>query len=106
MKIRGINQEETTLLYQIENQKLTLDCTKSGKGEDGVRRTKVESNQVLSLRVFIDRSSIEVFVNDGQATLTSRIYPKEERLGIELFTENGDAHVIDFTYWKLKDIWR
>ncbi|MEB6549790.1 glycoside hydrolase family 32 protein [Heyndrickxia sporothermodurans] len=106
LKIRGINQEETTLLYQIENQKLTLDCTKSGKGEDGVRRTKVESNQVLSLRVFIDRSSIEVFVNDGQATLTSRIYPKEERLGIELFTENGDAHVIDFTYWKLKDIWR
>ena len=66
----------------------------------------LEANQVLSLRVFIDRSSIEVFANDGQVTMTSRIYPKEERLGIELLAENGDAQVMEFTCWNLKDIWK
>jgi len=106
LKIRGANQEETAVMYHIENQKLILDCTKSGKEEDGIRRTMLEANQVLSLRVFIDRSSIEVFANDGQAVMTSRIYPTEERLGIELFAENGDAQVMDFTFWNLKDIWK
>lgn len=93
-------------MNQIENQKLILDCSKSGKDENGVRRTTLESSQLLSLRVFIDRSSIEVFVKDGQTTMTSRIYPKEKRLGIELFTENGKVHVNDFTYWNIKDIWK
>jgi beta-fructofuranosidase len=105
-KIRGFNNEETIVMYQIENQKLILDCSKSGKKEEGVRRAKLEANQLLSLRVFIDRSSIEVFANDGLATMTSRIYPKEERLGIELFTENGEVQVNECTYWNLKDIWK
>ena len=30
------------------------------------------------LRIFIDRSSVEIFVNDGDAVFTSRIFPKEE----------------------------
>lgn len=105
LKIRGINQEETIVMYQIESQKLLLDCSKSGKKEDGIRSTKLISNQLLSLHLFIDRSSIEIFANGGRASMTSRIYPNEERLGIELFTENGDGHVSEFKCWNLKDIW-
>ncbi|MED4226975.1 glycoside hydrolase family 32 protein [Neobacillus cucumis] len=106
LRILGMNEEETILKYKKEDQKLILDCSKSGKEEDGVRRTEFETDQLLSLRVFIDRSSIEVFANDGQASMTSRIYPKEKRLGIELFAENGDVQVNEFTYWNLKDIWK
>jgi beta-fructofuranosidase len=106
VKILGISEEATTVKYEIETQKLILDCAKSGKGEDGVRRTALEANRFLSLRIFIDRSSIEVFANDGQATMTSRIYPKDKRWGIELFSENGDVQVNECTYWYLKDIWK
>ncbi|WP_230135491.1 GH32 C-terminal domain-containing protein, partial [Peribacillus frigoritolerans] len=56
--------------------------------------------------VFIDRSSIEIFANDGQTTMTSRIYPNEDRLGIELFAEKGDVQVKEITYWNLQDIWK
>ncbi len=105
LKVRGMNEEETVISYQVNNQKLTMDCTKSGKKEDGERCATLEDNQKIILRVFIDRSSIEVFANNGEVTMTSRIYPKEERLGIELISEKGTAFVNDFTYWKLKDIW-
>ncbi|ALC83549.1 MULTISPECIES: glycoside hydrolase family 32 protein [Bacillus] len=104
LKIVG-GQEETVLTYNTSNQKLILDCTKSGKPEDGVRSVTTEANGELVLRVFIDRSSIEVFTNNGQATLTSRIYPNESRTGIELFSEKGDVTVKELTYWTLKDIW-
>lgn len=106
LKVRGVNKEETILTYHLDNQKLTLDCSKCGKDKDGVRNTVLEENGQLSLHVFLDRSSIEVFANGGQATMTSRIYPKENRLGIELFTKGGNAQVEEFTYWTLKDVWK
>jgi beta-fructofuranosidase len=106
LRIRGVNQEETVLTYYLDKQTLTLNCSKSGKVEDGVRNTILRTNQELSLRIFIDRSSIEVFANEGQTTMTSRIYPTENRLGIELFADSGDAKIKELTYWKLKDIWK
>lgn len=106
LKIRGVEEEETTVKYSLTKQKLTLDCSKSGKAGDGVRNARLETNEKLTLRVFIDRSSIEVFANYGEATMTSRIYPKEERLGIELFSEKGDVRIEEFTFWTLKDIWK
>jgi beta-fructofuranosidase len=106
LRIRGVNEEETRLTYHINQQKLTLDCTQSGKKEDGVRHAALKANGLLTLRIFIDRSSIEVFANDGQVTMTSRIYPKEERLGVEIFTKNDDVKIKDLTYWTLKDTWK
>lgn len=104
IKIRGINNEETLMCYNLNEQKLLFDCTHSGK-EDGVRKVALQAGKTLALRIFVDRSSIEVFANEGQATMTSRIYPTESRLGIELFTEGGDVIVKELTYWNLKDIW-
>ncbi|OLP66250.1 Sucrose-6-phosphate hydrolase [Bacillus pumilus] len=106
LRVRGMNKEETVLTYHLNKQKLTIDCSKSGKVEDGVRNTILRTNEELSLRIFIDRSSIEVFANEGQTTMTSRIYPTEDRLGIELFANSGDVAVKELTYWKLKDIWK
>ncbi|MGG3569676.1 glycoside hydrolase family 32 protein [Priestia megaterium] len=106
IRIHGINQEETVLTYHLDKQILKLDCSKSGKVEDGVRNTILKANQELSLRIFLDRSSIEVFANEGQATMTSRIYPTEDRLGIEVFADIEDVRIKELTYWKLKDIWK
>jgi beta-fructofuranosidase len=93
------------MCYSLNEQKLWLDCTPLGK-EDGIRKVALQAGEALALRIFVDRSSIEVFANEGQATMTSRIYPKESRIGIELFTEEGDVIVKELTYWNLKDIWK
>ncbi|MBU5265001.1 glycoside hydrolase family 32 protein [Bacillus atrophaeus] len=106
LKIRGLEEEETVIKYSLTDQKLTLDCSKMGKSQDGVRNARLEANEKLTLRMFIDRSSIEVFANHGETTMTSRIYPKEGRLGIEQFSEKGAVRLEEFTYWTLKDIWK
>ncbi|MCV5681568.1 GH32 C-terminal domain-containing protein, partial [Escherichia coli] len=43
------------------------------------------------LRVFLDRSSVEVFVNDGDATLSSRIYPQPGTRRLSLYAAHGEA---------------
>lgn len=106
LKLRGTGHEETVITYSIPDQKLILDCSKSGKKTDGVRRAGLNAEGQLTLHVFLDRSSIEMFANEGQATMTSRIYPSGKLSGIELITEGGKTQVNGLTYWKLNDIWQ
>ena len=42
-------------------------------GVDGVRRATLDAGDRLRLRVYVDRSSIEVFTGSGHVTMTSRI---------------------------------
>ena len=59
----------------------------------------------LTLRIFLDKSVMEVFVGDGRAVATRVIYPGEENLGIELFADGGSATVQSLDIWKMQSIW-
>ena len=45
--------------------------------QEGTERTRPLENGLQHLRIFIDRSSVEIFVNDGDAVFTSRVFPQE-----------------------------
>jgi len=60
----------------------------------------------LTLRLYIDRSSLEIFVNDGQLVLSERIYPKEESSHYSLSAEGGSFFVEEAAAWELGDCWR
>ena len=50
----------------------------------------------MNLQIFSDRSSLEIFINDGQHVLSSRIYPSKEAKGI-VFIPNGNIKTnVDF----------
>jgi sucrose-6-phosphate hydrolase SacC (GH32 family) len=61
----------------------------------------LQPREPLKLRVFVDRSVIEVFANDRQC-LTQRIYPaRRDSLGVSLFNHGGNAHCTAFEAWDL-----
>ncbi|MCV5714642.1 GH32 C-terminal domain-containing protein, partial [Escherichia coli] len=49
----------------------------------------------------LDRSSVEVFVNDGDATLSSRIYPQPGTRRLSLYAAHGEAVLTDGSLWTL-----
>ncbi|MBA8199100.1 glycoside hydrolase family 32 protein [Citrobacter freundii] len=69
---------------------------------EGTRSIPLPADNLLSLRIFIDRSSVEVFVNDGEACLSSRIYPQPGQRDISLFASHGAASLHDAGYWSLE----
>lgn len=60
----------------------------------------------VTFRVFVDQSSVEVFVNGGQAVLTAQLFPDPGSLGVELFSLNGEAALRSLSAWELRSIWR
>jgi len=58
-------------------------------------------DEPLSLRVFLDRSVIEIYAN-GQRCLTSRVYPtRDDAVGVSARAEGGRAEVASLSAWEL-----
>jgi sucrose-6-phosphate hydrolase SacC (GH32 family) len=57
----------------------------------------------LKLRVFLDRSILEVFAN-GRQCLTQRIYPtRSDSLGVMLFSRKGQSMIHSLAAWDLEE---
>ncbi|MFD1413226.1 glycoside hydrolase family 32 protein [Oceanobacillus jeddahense] len=102
LKLRTGKEEETLFYLDTKRQKIVLDRTKSGApvavDYGTVRQTTCTDNKI-SLRIFVDTSSVEIFVNDGEFVFTARIFPKEESKGIKLFAEDTTAS-FDIKKWE------
>ena len=61
--------------------------------------------EALHLRIFIDRSIIEVFANDKQC-LTLRVYPsRADSAGVTLFARGGAAQLRSLSAWQMRSVW-
>ncbi len=92
---------ETQIYYDAEHGTVVLDRSRSGiliSGAESNRYTRsvvvTPVDGVIKLRILLDNSSCEVFINDGFATLTANIYADEMDEGIEFFAEGGNATLI------------
>lgn len=97
----------TAARLYVDNQthRLVLERFSEDPGLCGCRSVPLPEANILSLRVFIDRSSLEVFVNHGEACLTSRIYPTDGQCSVTLFAEGGLAQFGAAQAWELESIW-
>ena len=65
----------------------------------------LEPDEPLKMRVFVDRSIVEVFVNDKQC-VALRVYPgREDSTGVSLLAQGREARVVSMDAWQLKSIY-
>lgn len=100
-------KERTDLIVDLKNKEISMDRTLSGAGEKGVSKAPlhVKEDGALSLRIFMDTTSLEVFINDGEEVITNRIFPAEDSNQFNLFAKNGRVNVTRIESWNLKSIW-
>lgn len=59
----------------------------------------------LKLEILLDRSSIEIFANDGKVVLSSNYHTTEKADGIYLFNTGGELLVEKLEIYPMKSIW-
>ncbi|WP_318036229.1 GH32 C-terminal domain-containing protein [Halobacillus amylolyticus] len=93
--------EETKLLYDVKQEVFILDRNHSGAGPGGIRRAPLSlKDGRLHLRVFIDQSSLEVFLQNGEKVMTARIYPGKNSEGIQFFSDDK-IEMVQLDKWSL-----
>ena len=87
-------REDATLTYRAASGELVLSLgpiTGAGREE---RCMLVGAGGLRRLEVFVDASTLEVFVNDGEATITSRLFGASDQTRLERFCGTG-------TFWPM-----
>ncbi|WP_424767350.1 glycoside hydrolase family 32 protein [Paenibacillus sp. sgz302251] len=90
-KIRTSEQEETVVGYSVKDGAIFVDRSRSGVidfHEDFSGRhqaTLQPDHQRVKLHLLIDRSSVEVFSDDGRTVITELIYPSPSALGLSFY---------------------
>ena len=97
-------REETIIYYDNTDKKLKVDTRKSGLsyGRKIIEEAPLElkKGEPLVLRIFIDKSIVEVFANDRQA-IARMVYPALGGKGISLFSKGGDVMAKTIKAWEL-----
>jgi sucrose-6-phosphate hydrolase SacC (GH32 family) len=57
------------------------------------------------MHLYIDWSSVEVFIDDGSAMMTNLVLPNEPYNQVLLYARGGDVLVQSCDIWQLADIW-
>lgn len=100
---------KVSVTYDTKAQLLTIDRTNCSKDqiEKFARKTSATVKPVdnkLRMHFFVDKSSIELFTNEGKEVFTLLTYPGEQQTGIETFAREAGSEV-DIKTWTLKSIW-
>jgi fructan beta-fructosidase len=111
IRLRKGGAEETVLGITSATREVFVDRTRSGQVAfapdfPGRHKAVLRQSSRVKLHLFLDRSSLEVFVDDGEVVLTERIYPSAGSDGIALYSDAGKGTVLSLTVWKLGSVWR
>jgi beta-fructofuranosidase len=114
------SEEQTTISVSMHawgwpwksgKRELMIDVSQASLSPQVASRTPeigplyLEDGEPLRLRVFIDRSLIEVFAN-GRQCLTLRAYPtRPDSTGVSVFARGSEAGLVSLTAYQMKTIW-
>lgn len=59
----------------------------------------------IRLRILVDRTSVEVFANDGRVQMASCFLPDAADRSLAVFAEGGRAHAVSLEAYELRSIW-
>lgn len=91
--------EKVVLAFDVNGETLSFDRTRSGNvgfSQDFPAVTVAPTHRhdgKLSLRLFIDRSSIEVFEQEGRLAMTNLVLPNSPYTHLSVMTSKGKAKV-------------
>ncbi|MHA6246947.1 GH32 C-terminal domain-containing protein [Pontibacter sp. CAU 1760] len=108
--VRKGESEQTEIGYDPSLNAIYIDRSQSGASFSG-DLTKVfyapleTEQQELKFRIYVDASSVEVFVNDGALVQTAHIFPSSQSDKLAFFGSD-EVLVKAMDFWKMKSIWQ
>lgn len=100
--------EFTRIGYETATGRLKIDTHHTGPNQ---RKCAIEAAPInplgappagpLKLRIFVDRSIVEVFANDGKLALSRTVFPSKGSGGIRLYALGGAAKATSLRVWDI-----
>jgi fructan beta-fructosidase len=102
--------ENLKIGYSVADKQIFIDRTNSGNTRfserfAGVATAPYESGKTLKVHLFIDASSVELFIDEGKLVMSSLFFPAEKYTKLRFFPKSRDSYPDIVKYYKLESIW-
>ncbi len=112
VRLRLSNSDDERLDFTIDRNRrvYTLDRTAAGRSGFSESFATVQAAPIagsldeLSLRLFLDQSSVEIFINEGETVMTALVFPNSPYSQVTL-TSDGPVNIRRASIHELKSIW-
>lgn len=100
----GDNLKSTSLVLTIDalNGKIIMDRSNAGVAFNSdygqTRISDVKAHQKISINIFVDKSTVEVYINHGEKVMSSRLFPSKNQNSI------WSDSTLDGTMWPLSKV--
>ncbi len=107
-KLMNRKGEELNFIFDIEKGILLVDRSKSGlvafNNKFGTEQIKspIKKGNSYNIRLFIDKASSELFINNGEVAMTNTIFPSEPYNTLLFESKGGTLRVKDLNIFNLK----
>ncbi len=102
--------EKMVIGYSRVLKQMFADRTASGQSGfsklfAGVSKAPYVAGEKLRFHIFVDASSVEVFVDDGNLVMTNLVFPTGNFTHLNVFSTGGDVILKSAEFYNLKRIW-
>ena len=107
LTLTNSKDDKVIISYDPKAHTLSMDRTRSGlvdfsEGFPAVTVTPThETDGKITLRILIDRSSIEIFGNDGHFVMTNLVFPDSPYRSLLMNSTGGNARINDLRIYSL-----
>jgi fructan beta-fructosidase len=106
LRLGDADGDHTLIGYDAASSTVFVDRSRSGLMTDhphfpGRRAAPVEPSSELRLRILVDNCSVEVFVNDGAATITELVFPTAPAVTLALYAVDGGVDLLSLALRQL-----
>ena len=96
--------------YSRIRKQLFVDRTAAGQSGfsklfAGVSKAPYMAGEQLIFHVFVDASSVELFVDNGNLVMTNLVFPTENLSRLSVFSTGGEVILKSAEFHNLKRIW-
>ena len=99
--------EKIYMYYNIQRKKFVMDRSESGltgfsRDFPALTAAPVHDTDDIHLRIFVDRSSIEVFGDGGEYVMTNRVFPSTPYSTLTFEGRHGNYEVKSLSVYKIR----
>ncbi len=110
IKLENNTGENLIIGYSVAAKQVFIDRTKSGNNSfserfSGVATAPYEPGKTLKMHLFIDNSSVELFIDEGKLVMSGLFFPVEKYTKLRFFSKNRDSYPDIVKYYKLESTW-
>lgn len=93
------------ITFNIRGEKAIYNVSEKQLYFMGGESHVVPKNNKIKLRFIIDRNSVEIYVNEGEVTVTRLFYPDPGNMSLSLTAAGGVFRIDHMEVYRLESIW-